>query len=127
MRVFLIHGALGNPDENWFPWIRQELENDGHEVIAPTFPTPQGQSLFAWQEVFSSYHVNSDDVFVAHSLGPAFVLSLLEKVSCKACFFVSGFTGFLDNETFDTINRSFVDRDFDWELIRRHCEEFSTG
>lgn len=124
MKVFLIHGAYGSPGENWFPWLKKELEMLGCEVVVPRFPTPEGQSLENWLKVFAKQTVGKDDVFVAHSLGPAFVLSLLEKKKCRACFFVAGFVGLLGNETFDAINESFVTKDFDWEAIMKRCKEF---
>ena len=34
-KVFLIHGSHGSPEENWFPWLKQELEKAGLEVIVP--------------------------------------------------------------------------------------------
>ena len=38
MKIFIIHGSFGNPGENWFPWLKIQLVNCGHEVITPTFP-----------------------------------------------------------------------------------------
>jgi predicted alpha/beta hydrolase family esterase len=43
--IFIIHGSYGNPDENWFPWLKKELEQEGHKVFVPKFPTPEDQSL----------------------------------------------------------------------------------
>jgi len=50
----------------------------------------------------------------------------LENVNTnvKACFFVSGFAGLIGIEKFDTINKTFVDRNFDWETINQNCEKF---
>ena len=25
-KVILIHGAYGNPEENWFPWLKEEQQ-----------------------------------------------------------------------------------------------------
>ncbi len=128
MNAFIIHGSFGSPEENWFPWLKVELEKLGMEVIAPRFPTPEGQSLGNWMKVFEGFreHMDGETVFVAHSLGPAFVLNLLEKLETpvKACFFVAGFTGSLGNPEFDEINKSFADREFDWEKIKANCGKF---
>ena len=37
-KVVIIHGANGSPEENWFPWLKKELETKGIEVIIPQFP-----------------------------------------------------------------------------------------
>jgi len=89
MRIYIIHGAFGNPKENWFPWLKKELEELNETVIVPSFPTPAGQNLENWLKVFKQYELTPTTVFVAHSLGAAFVLSLLEQaeVKIKACYF----------------------------------------
>tara|TARA_Y100000310_G_scaffold291208_1_gene318992 strand:+ start:2570 stop:3130 length:561 start_codon:yes stop_codon:yes gene_type:complete len=126
--VFIIHGTEGNPEGNWFPWIKGELEKLGHIVFVPKFPTPEGQSLNSWLDTFENYinKINEDTVFVAHSLGPAFVLNVLERIDkkVKACFFVSGFISLLGNEHYDNLNRSFIDKEFDWKKIKKNCNKF---
>ncbi len=128
MNVFIIHGACGHPRENWFPWLKLELEKLGHKVAVPAFPTPQNQSLDAWMAVIWPYlgKIGPDTVLIAHSMGPAFALSLLERldVKLKACVFVAGFTGKLGIGEFDSINKTFMEKEFDWEKIRRNCGAF---
>jgi len=127
-RIFLIHGANGSPGENWFPWLNEKLTGLGIEVIAPQFPVEDKQSLENWMAAFDRYLplVDMDTVFVAHSVGPAFVLSLLEsaKVKARASFFVAPFVGDIGIRQFDELNRSFTNRDFDWGEIRRNCNAF---
>ena len=95
--VFIIHGAYGHPGENWFPWLKERLEELGHEVVVPAFPTPEGQTLEKWLKVFSTYQqqVTAESVFIGHSIGPAFILTVLEQLESpvKAGFFVGGFFG----------------------------------
>lgn len=125
---FIIHGAYGNPEENWFAWLKSELENKVYEVEVPEFPTPEGQSLENWLEVFQDYEdqVDQGTIFIAHSLGPAFVLNWLERneQKIKACFFVAACADPLGIDQFDEINKSFVNKEFDWNKIKRDCEEF---
>jgi uncharacterized protein len=128
MKAIIIHGAYGNSEENWIPWLKSELEKKGYEVFAPNFPTPEGQSLKNWLKVFEEYEkfLGPDTVLVGHSLAPAFILSVLEKSqnSVLACFFVSGFTGKLNNPKFDKINQSFTEKTFDWKKIKSRCRNF---
>ena len=129
MKVFLIHGAYGHPEENWFPWLKQKLEEAGWDVFVPTFPTPENQNLENWQKAFKKYlpEVDEQSIFIGHSLGPAFILSIVEdlEIEIPACFFVSGFTGNLNNLEFDTINHSIADKNFNWENIKDHCKRFT--
>jgi len=132
MKIFIIHGSYGNPQENWFPWLKQELEKLGHAVFVPEFPTPKDQNLENWMGEFQEgmhYHLlDEESVFVGHSLGPAFILSVLEELEIpkpiRACFFVAGFIGKLNNPEFDEINKTFAEKEFNWERIKKNCERF---
>ena len=124
----MIHGAYGSSEENWFSWLRGELERNNYHVFVPNFPTPEGQNLENWMKVFAEYeyYFKEETVFIGHSLGAAFILSVLKKLEkpVKACFFASGFIDFLGNKDFDEINKSFVDKDFDWVRIKNNCQNF---
>ncbi len=126
MNFLIIHGSYGNPNENWFPWLKEELEKLGHTVYLPKFPTPEGQSLDNWTKVVEEEKIPFDEnlIIVAHSIGPAFALALLETRKCKACFFVSSFLSFLGDDTFDKINRTFVTKKFNWGAIKKNCPRF---
>jgi hypothetical protein len=127
-KTFIIHGSYGNPEENWFPWLKDRLESAGQAVYVPKFPTPENQSLESWRETFKDYEKYLDDnsIFVGHSLGPAFILDVIERseIRIKAAFFVAGFIQDLGNKDFDGVNRTFIHRDFDWSKIKQNCRKF---
>ncbi len=31
--AFIIHGSYGNPEENWIPWLKRELQQYNFDVI----------------------------------------------------------------------------------------------
>jgi hypothetical protein len=33
--AIIIHGTGGSPDENWFPWMKTQLEEQGYRVFVP--------------------------------------------------------------------------------------------
>ncbi|HNT30305.1 MAG TPA: alpha/beta hydrolase, partial [bacterium] len=123
-----------------------QLENCGHEVIVPTFPIedytsfsealkndpllkPTNQNLDNWLKTFKPYlkQIDEQTIFVAHSIAPAFVLHLLQRlegVKVRASFFVSGFLGRIGIPEYDAVNASFVDGPFDWVRIKQACREF---
>lgn len=125
---FIIHGTQGNPAENWFPWLKDELEKLGHEVYIPAFPTPQNQSLENWMKVFEGLKdkVTDSTIFIGHSIGAAFVLSLLEQAGqqMQASFLVAPFVKDLGNAEFDELNKTFIHKNFDWQKIKDHSKEF---
>lgn len=123
--VFIIHGVGGHPGENWFPWLKKELESAGCKVFVPQFPTPENQTLDSWLEVLDGYNdrLDKDSIVVGHSLGVAFLLNVLEKHRVKAAFLVAGFVGKAGND-FDPVMKTFSQRKFDWDSIRRNCGHF---
>ena len=127
MNFFIIHGVYSKPEENWFPWLKDELEKKGCEVFVPKFPTPIGQSLENWMNVIRKYEdrINNETVMAGHSLGAAFILNYLEQTDreIRAAILVSGFHVQIRSD-YDKINRTFVDKKFNWERIAENCENF---
>jgi len=126
--IFIIHGAGGHPEENWFPWLKKELEaiNPENKVIVPQFPTPENQTLDNWLKTFDQYEnqIDKNTIFIGHSLGVPFILNLLEKHQVKAAFLVAGFTGKAGNK-FDDSMKTFAQKPFDWQKITTNCKKFT--
>lgn len=128
LQVVIVHGAYGSPEENWFPWLKEQLENDGYHVVVPQFPTPEGQKPKAWLDILNKEVPRFDEnlIMVGHSLGPAMILRKLENVErpIRASFLVSVFVGALGLPDFDPINVPFFDPPFNWAKIKKNCREF---
>ena len=125
--IFIFHGTEGYPEENWFPWLKKKLEEKGYKVAVPQFPTPEGQSLQAWLDVFKNYEseMTEDSVFVGHSLGGVFLLRLLErfKKPVKAAFFTGTPIGIQPLKNYESDSR-FSGFDWNWPVIRKNAKHF---
>ncbi|MEK7563417.1 MAG: alpha/beta fold hydrolase [Patescibacteria group bacterium] len=123
--VILVHGIGGHPGENWFPWLKQELLTKGFQVHIPHFPDGNPLSYDAWRDTFKAYEyaLGKDCIVVGHSLGAAFLLSILGDFEAKAAFFIAPACGKTNNE-FAPAMASIVDRPFEWDQIRKNCKEF---
>lgn len=125
--VFIFHGTAGHPKENWFPWLKEKLEEKSCKVFIPQFPTPEGQSLGAWFKVLDGYrqYINKDTIFIGHSLGGIFLLRLLEKLEhpVKAALFVGTPIGVRPIKNYDNDN-DFSGFSFNWKNIRSKSNQF---
>ncbi len=122
MKIFIIHGALGSPEDNWFPYLKSELEKRWHRVFVLHFPAPPEHNLNNWLATFREYEkeVGADSVFVGHSLGCPFIVDWLaaKKKKIRAGLFVAPFYGNLGLKRFDSINTTFF-YEINWNLIKR--------
>lgn len=126
MNIFIIHGAYGDHNDNWIPWLKEKLEGLKHTVITPDFPTPENQNLGNWLRAFSEYkdNIETNSIFIGHSLGAPFILNLLERINTpvKAVFFAAGFAKKLDHEI-DKINATFY-TEHNYEQLKKQCKSF---
>ncbi len=126
--AFIFHGTAGSPDSNWFPWLKQELENRNIPTIAPRFPTPEGESLHAWFEVLDaeSLKINIDSLLIGHSKGGMFLLKVLERLKqpVKATIFVAAPAGEKPIRFYEE-DKKFSNFDFDWSNIRNKSHNFA--
>lgn len=140
MKFVLFHGSFGSPNGNWFPDLKKKLEALGHEVIAPQFPVDtwdkitekdqkykNNQSLTNWlsvfqADVFSKLQPNEKLCFIGHSLGPVFILHVLERfgLTIDCGIFVCPFLAKLDKSwQIDHVNSTFWKTDFNFDRLKK--------
>ncbi len=114
----IVHGSYGSPFENWFPWLFQQLESKGYNVLVPQFPCGIGfQNYENWFRVLDVYRpfFGAQTSFIGHSLGPAFITDYLldTKLKVKGLYFVAPLYQKLHAPEFDLINEPFfIKNDF---------------
>lgn len=115
-RVVLVHGWGGGPEDGWFPWLKNELGQEGVEVIAPLLPDTDTPHIGAWVEALRAAvgGVDSDTYFVGHSLGCQAIMRLLETLpedtQCGGAVFVVGF--FLPLNHMETEEEKVIDKEW---------------
>lgn len=130
MKIVILHGTGGNPEENWFPWLKEILEDRGHEVFVPEFPTPANQSLKNWCNALQEqvpFIFDKDTILIGHSLGATYILDILDRERnepVRKAILVSGFCNKLGNAFFDNLNVTFINKEFNWDRIKNNATEF---
>lgn len=120
-KYFIIHGSYGNPYKNFIPWLKKELSKRGKTCIVPHFPSFQFQSYENWSHILSSYLdiglIDSDTIFITHSLGSIFVIKFLleKKIKIKKLITVAGFNQVVFSDD-STLYTSFY---LDWDLLKK--------
>jgi len=125
--AFIIHGTEGYPEENWFPWIKKQLEEHGYKITIPQFPTPKNQDPEHWFTTLKPYEstFNEETILIGHSCGGAFLLRVLEEIKpkIKAAVFVAASAGIKPIKYYE-VDRPFIEKPFNWEKIRNSSKYF---
>lgn len=118
MRALILHGTMGRPEGNWFPWVKKALEQRGWAVDIPTLPTPEGQSYTQWKNALRAFEY---DLIIGHSCGGSFALRLLQDnlIHPAQLILVCPVAGKIGNAEYDTLNESFITPAFDWAKIKK--------
>jgi hypothetical protein len=134
---FILHGSFSNPESNWFPWLRQEIEStkptNMEESICyvPHFPTGIGfQNYYNWERVLASYVdaglFGRETIVFAHSIAPAFVCKFLirNKIKVKKLVFVCGFNNYIGvAPNYDKVNKSMFCENI--ENVKNFCKDIT--
>jgi predicted alpha/beta hydrolase family esterase len=120
-KLYVIHGYGSGPNQNWFPWLKSEVERMGVEVNVLTMPDTNSPICLEWVGHLESVatNPNEDTYFVGHSLGCITILRYLNNLSENAK--VGGVVlvaGFASPIHFTELN-SFFEKPLDREKIKK--------
>jgi predicted alpha/beta hydrolase family esterase len=81
MKFILLHGTGSNSKQNWFPWLKAELEGQGHNVWVPDLPEAQIPNPTLWTPYILEncpFAIDDQTVVIGHSAGAVEILHLLQ-------------------------------------------------
>ena len=124
-KAIIIHGWAGYPEEGWFPWLRQELENSGWLVQVPTMPNSEEPKIDTWVSKLAEIVGNPDEqtYLIGHSMGCQAILRYLSELSGKkvgGIVLVAGFLKLrpLETEEEEDILRPWIETPIDFSKVR---------
>ena len=133
-RVFIIHGWGSNPKDDWFPWIKKELESKGFKVEIPVMPNTDEPKVNEWVGFLKKIVKNpdKDTYFIGHSIGCQTILRYLEnldkKIKIGGCIFVAGWFNLIpepiEEEGGTEIARPWIETSMDFKKITSHTDKF---
>ncbi len=132
-RVFLVHRWDGTSKDDWFPWIKKELEKKGIRVRAFDMPNTGHPKVEEWVKHMEQ-NINPDDVdentyFIGHSIGCQTILRYLEKLhkhkKVGGCVFVAGWFNLINLGSEELqIAHPWMTSLIHYERILDHCSNF---
>lgn len=126
-RILILHGTNGNSNENWFPWLKRELENRGSEVWVPDLPHSEKPNIARYNEfIFQNKNWKFDEntSIIGHSSGAVAILGLLQHLpkdtKVNLCVLVGSFKNDLG---WESLNELFLEN-FDFNVIKKKAQKF---
>ncbi len=122
-KVILMHGKDANPDEKWYPWLAEEVQERCTKFIAPRLPESDNPELEAWLREIEKANPDEDTILIGHSRGGVAILRWLENLRSgkvvKKVIIVASDRGDAKKES-----RGFFGKPYDFKKIRSHCDSF---
>ncbi|MDG4944603.1 RBBP9/YdeN family alpha/beta hydrolase [Staphylococcus agnetis] len=118
--MYIAHGYHADPYQHWFPWLKNVLEIEGHDVKVIKFPNPDTPRVEEWIPAMNEQvqHLNHDTLFVAHSLGVITTLKFLNDADISSIGGVSLVSGFKDRLPHMPELDAFVDQHIDYDALK---------
>lgn len=82
MKALILHGWWGDGNENWFPYLKNQLQKKNIDFSAPKLPnsnTPKLEEQLDVLEEYNNYFSDGKWYIIAHSLGCKLALHFVEK------------------------------------------------
>ena len=126
MRVFIVHGWGDTPSTNWYQWLKENLEDHGHEAFIPEMPKTDEPEMDAWISKLNSSVGKADaqTYFVGHSIGCQTIMRYVSKLPSKSkiggMVFVAGWINLenLEDEDVERIARPWLTTPIAFDKIR---------
>jgi len=81
-KALILQSWFSTPEDNWYPWLKAELEKRGYRVMVPKLPTmdtssPDMEAMLT--HINSLNFVTEETLVIGHSLGSVLALRLAER------------------------------------------------
>ena len=129
--ALILHGTDASSQDNWFPWLKGQLEAGGWKVWVPDLPEPSRPVASVYTKFLlenKDWRFNEQSIIIGHSSGAVEILNLLQHfpkgVVIPACFLVASFSEVLASEPDWAQLKDLFIEPFDFATIKRHAKKF---
>lgn len=122
-KALILHAWFSRPADNWYPWLKNELEKKGYEVWLPELPTmpmnaPDMDTMLNF--LLEKKYIDKDTVVIGHSLGSVLAMRLAERISFKMGVLLAGW----DYNDLTPEHQNFWKNMINHELIKKNVPEW---
>ena len=123
-RVFIVHRWSGGANDDWRPWLKDNLESFGYQVFNLIMPDTHTPVIEKWVSHLAKEVGTPDEetFFVGHSIGCQTILRYLEMIDIKVggAFFVAGWFDLINIEDEESreIARPWIENKIDLEKVK---------
>ena len=86
-QALILHGTDATPANNWFTWLKEQLEQDSYKVWLPQLPNSDKPNTETYNKFLLSnpdFEFDEETIIVGHSSGAVEALSLLQHLPDNA-------------------------------------------
>lgn len=107
---------------NWFPWLKAQLEKLDYKVRVPELPEAWQPDLERYWNFLKDFNFNKETIIIGHSSGGSMVFGLLHKLApekkIKGAISVAGF---YKDEGWNY--EGLFSEKYDWKKIKKQAEK----
>lgn len=121
MNFVILHGLEATSRSHWLPWLKAELEEDGHRAWVPDLPNSDRPDEKVWTHfIFDScpFGFDEDLVLIGWSAGAVEAMHLLPKFDHQIHGTIL-LSAFINNLGWDELSDMFQ-QDFNFEGIQQN-------
>lgn len=117
--IFIPGNGGGRPTDNWFPYVKKELEKRGLQVIAEDFPDNDLAREAHWIPfIKDTLKADANTILIGHSSGAIAAMRYAEKNQILGSILVGSYHSDLGNEK-EKLS-GYFDRPWNWEAIKKN-------
>lgn len=120
-KVIIVHGNQGGTGEDqWIPWLKNELEQRDFEVLNPTFPDNHEAKSSVWLPYLEGLGADENTIIVGWSSGAVAAMRYAESHRIKASVLI----GACHTDLNDDVEKlsGYYDAPWNWDAIRSNQE-----
>lgn len=116
--IFIPGNGGGTPHDNWFPYLKEELEKLGIHVIAEQFPDSNLARAAYWLPFLKELNADENTILIGHSSGAVASMRYAERNRLLGSVLVGTCHTDLGMET-EKIS-GYYDAPWDWDAIKKN-------